>query len=123
MTQLPAPRHTTRALHRLEQLVRQQEAVISCINSLMEFLMALNPEVAAEIAALKQAVIDDQTSDQAVVDTLDGIIADLKAGADPAATIAALEDVKAQITPVTSPNSSASAAPSATDTSGETSAP
>jgi hypothetical protein len=85
-------------------LVRQQEAAISCITSFAGFLMAIDPQVAAEIATLKQAVIDDQASDQAVVNTLDGIIADLKAGANPADTIAALEDVKAQITPVTSTN-------------------
>lgn len=67
--------------------------------------MAQDPAVTAKIAELKQAVIDDQASDQAVVSTLDGIIAGLKAGANPAETIAALEDVKAQITTVTSANS------------------
>jgi hypothetical protein len=105
MTQLPAPRHTNRSIHRLDQLVRQQEAAISCITSFTEFLMAIDPQVAAELATLKQAVVDDQTSDQAVVNTLDGVIADLKAGQNPADTIAALEDIKAQIVPVTSANS------------------
>jgi PleD family two-component response regulator len=104
MTQLPAPRETNRSMHRLEQLVRQQEAAISCITSFSEFLMAIDPQVAAEIATLKQAVVDDQASDQAVVSTLDGIIADLKAGSNPADVIAALQDVKAQITTVTSAN-------------------
>ncbi len=104
MTQLPKPRRTTLAIHQLEASLRQQAAVIACITSLMELLMAIDPQVAAEIAGLKQAVIDDQASDQAVVSTLDGIISDLKAGQNPADTIAALEDVKAQIAPVTSAN-------------------
>jgi hypothetical protein len=117
MTQLPAPRHTNRSIHRLDQLVRQQEAALSCITSFSEFLMAIDPQVAAELATLKQAVIDDQTGDQAVVDALDATIADLKAGANPADTIAALEDIKAQIAPVNSANATPPAS------GGETPAP
>lgn len=104
MTELPKPLRTTQAIHDLDFVLRQQAAVIACITSLMEFLMAIDPQVAAQIATLKQAVVDDQASDQAVVNTLDQIIADLKAGANPADTIAALQDVQAQITAVTSPN-------------------
>lgn len=104
MTQLPKPRRTLKHLHRLDELVAQQGTLLACINTLMGAVMAIDPQVAAEIATLKQAVIDDQKSDQAVVDTLDSIIADLRAGQSPADTIAALEDVKAQIAPVTSPN-------------------
>jgi hypothetical protein len=61
-------------------------------------------ELVAELAAVKQAVVDDQASDQAVVNQLDQVIADLKAGADTGATIAALEDIKSQISTVSSPN-------------------
>ncbi len=104
MTQLPPPRHIERVLRQIDRLARQQGAVISCINSLMELLMPGMTELSAKIAELRQAITDDQTSDQAVVDRLDQVIADLKAGADTQAAIDALEEAKAQIAPVSSPN-------------------
>lgn len=66
--------------------------------------MAGNQELNDKIAELRQAVVDDQASDQAVVTRLDQIIADLQANADTSAAIAALEEVKTQITTVTSSN-------------------
>ncbi len=64
--------------------------------------MAGQAELAAEIAALKQAVADDQAADQAVVDSLDAVIAQLRADGDTTAAIAALEEVKASISTVSS---------------------
>ncbi len=111
MTQLPPNHQIDRELRHLERMARQQATVIAWINSIMEFLMANAADLAAEIASLKQAVADDQASDQAVVDQLDQTIADLKAGGDTSATIAALEDIKAQIKPVTSASSGQSIPP------------
>ncbi len=64
--------------------------------------MAGQAELAAEIATLKQAVADDQAADQAVVDSLDAVIAQLKADGDTTAAIASLEEVKASISTVSS---------------------
>ncbi len=102
MTDLPAPRHTHRAIRHLEQMARHQETVFSWITQLTEFAMAGQVELAAEIATLKQAVADDQAADQAVVDQLDATIAQLKADGDTTAAIAALEEIKASISTVSS---------------------
>ncbi len=76
-------------------------AVIPLLSSLVEFLMATQADLMAEIATLKQAVVDDQAADQAVVDSLDAVIAQLKADGDTTAAIAALEEIKAEIKTVT----------------------
>ncbi len=77
-------------------------AVIPLLSSLVEFLMATQADLMAEIAVLKQAVVDDQAADQAVVDSLDAVITQLKADGDTSAAIAALEEIKAEIKTVSS---------------------
>lgn len=102
MTQLPEPRRTNKHLDKLERLLHRQKVIFSCITPFMELLVANQADLDAELAKTKQAVVDDQTGDQSVVDGLDKIIADLKAGGDTSAAIAALQDIQAQIRPVTS---------------------
>jgi len=107
MTTLPVDtqRRVERSIRRVERLATTQSQLLTFLSSLVELIMPTNDELLAEIADLKQAVVDDQTSDQAVVTKLDGIIADLKAGSlDGTAIAAALADVKAAIAPVTSTN-------------------
>ncbi len=101
MTQLPQHRHTDRLIRRIESDVRHMGAVIPLLISFGEFLMANQQDLLNEIAGLKQAVVDDQAADQAVVDALDKIIADLQASGDTSAAIAAIQDVQAQIKTVT----------------------
>lgn len=104
MTELPPPRRIYRKLDRLERLLRRQASVIACITSLMELLMPGQSEALTEVASLRQAIVDDQASDQAVVDKLDAAIAQAKADGDTTALIAAVQEAKAQISAVTSPN-------------------
>ncbi len=104
MTQLPENKRIDRRLHRIEHLLRQQGAVISCITSLLEILMANKEDAIAEVGKLRQAIVDDQASDQGVVDKLDAIIAQLQAGADTSDIIAAVQEAQAQIKTVSSPN-------------------
>jgi len=105
MTTLPADTQALvdLRLQRVQRLAALQSSLFSFLHSLSELLMATNAELLQQIADLKQAVVDDQTSDQAVVTRLDELIAQQAAGAiDGAGIAAALADVKAQIVPVTS---------------------
>ncbi len=102
MTQLPPHHRTDRVIRRIERQIRQMGTVIPLIISFTEFLMATQADLMAEIATLQQAVAADQAADQAVVDQLDAIIAQLKIDGDTTAAIAALEDVRASISTVSS---------------------
>ncbi len=104
MTTLPEPIHIYRHTRHIERIARRQETVLSCITILIGTLMADNNDLMNEIAKLNDAVAADQASDQAVVDQLDQIIADLKASGDTSAAIAAIQDVQKSITSVSSPN-------------------
>lgn len=70
----------------------------------MESLVATQQDLANELDSLRQAIIDDQATDQQAVDALEKNVADLKAqiaaGADTSATIAQIEAIKALIKPV-----------------------
>ena len=94
---LPVP--IAQSLQRIDAILRRQGAVIPCITSLMEYFMANMADLLAEVATLKQAVIDDETADAALVDTLNAKIAELEAGADTQTAIDALKDVAAQLKP------------------------
>ena len=70
--------------------------------------MATEQDLINELAALKQAILDDQTNDQKAVDELEAIIAKHVADAavaapsvDFSALIASVQAVKALIVPVT----------------------
>jgi len=102
MTQLPEHRRTQRKLDHLEHSLRQQGAVISCIHSLTGFLMADNAAALATIAELRQAIVDDQTSDQAIVTALDAALDAAIVNADTQPLINAINEAKSQIVPVTS---------------------
>jgi hypothetical protein len=102
MTQLPENRRIERKLRQLERLARNQATVIACINSLMELLMADNAAALTTIAELRQAIVDDQTSDQAVVDRLDAALEAAIVNADTQPLIDAINEAKSQIVPATS---------------------
>ncbi len=104
MTQLPENKRVDRKIHQLEKLVRQQGAAFPWLTSIMEFLMASQQDLLDKIAELKKAIADDQTSDQTIVNTLDAKIAELTAAGDTSGAIAALEEARASITSVSSPN-------------------
>lgn len=88
-----------RAFRRVDRTARFQGTVMSLIHSLAEISMANQDDLLAEIASLKQAVIDDQNGDDAIVASLNAQIEALKAGQDTSATIAALEEIRAQLRP------------------------
>jgi hypothetical protein len=102
MTQLPENKRIERKLHRLEKLVREQSSVISCITSLMEILMANQQDALGTVAELRQAIVDDQASDQAVVDRLDAALAEAAVNADTQPLIDAIKEAQSQIVPATS---------------------
>ncbi len=102
MTQLPEHHRIDRKLQRIEARLRQHGAVLSCIKSLVEIQMADNAAALVEVAGLRQAIIDDQASDQAVVDGLDAALAAAVKNADTQPLIDAILEAKAQIKPVTS---------------------
>ncbi len=97
MTQLPPHHHTDRLIRHIERQIRQIGTVLPVITSFLEFIVATQADLMAQIQQLNQAVVADQASDQAVVDQLDQIIKDLQASGDTSAAIAALQDVQAQI--------------------------
>lgn len=104
MTQLPPHHHTDRIVRRIERHLEQNQGAITLVTQLMEFIMANTQDALNEVAKLKQAIVDDQASDQAVVDSLDVVIEQLKAGADTSTIIAAIQDAQSAITAVKSPN-------------------
>lgn len=104
MTQLPENLEIEHRLHRLEELLGRQASLIACITFLTELLMPGQAEALTTIAELRQAIVDDQTSDQAVVTKLDAALAAAVANADTQPLIDAIREAKAQIVPVTSPN-------------------
>ncbi len=112
MTQLPPHHHTQRLIERTGRSIEREGSLISLGISLMEFLMASNADTQAEYAKTKQAIIDDQVSDQAVVDGLDQVITDLRAGSVPNdQIIAQLQALQAEIKPVTSTSTPPTPAP------------
>ncbi len=104
MTQLPENHRINQHLRHLERMARERESVISRILQLTELLMSGQAEAAAELALLRQAIADDQASDQAVVDKLDAALEQAKADGDTTNLIAAIQEAKAAITGVTSKN-------------------
>ncbi len=104
MTQLPPHRHTHRLIESITRIARRQGTVILGINTFMGVLLADNAALEAKIKELDAAVAADQASDQAIVDQLDQVIADLKASGDTQAAIDALSEIQNKITTVSSPN-------------------
>lgn len=65
-------------LERVERVLSRQAKLLACLFSLVEILMGTKDELQAEIDSLKQAVIDDQAGDQAVVDSQNATIAQMQ---------------------------------------------
>lgn len=69
-------------LERVEHVLNRQAKLLACLLPLVEILMETKDELQAEIDSLKQAVIDDQAGDQAVVDAQNKTIGDMQAKID-----------------------------------------
>lgn len=73
------PQDIQKGFRRLRKTARTQAAVIACMTSLMELLMANNDDLNAALDKTEQAVVDDETQDDLDISERDATIADLNA--------------------------------------------